>query len=500
MASNSAEPWDAFEQRVNEIFYIGDALGILQWDQEVMMPDEGIEARAKTNSALSSVFHEKITDEDFDSLIDDIDVSSLSSDKQANYREVKRIVERQSKTPEELVKELAAEKAKAVQTWERAKENSDFELFQPNFERLVELQRDLASEIDSTRDPYAVLVEGYEPYLSIDHIDRTLESLRDSLVPLISDISESNVELRAELTDDEFDISSQIELCEKVLSSLGIDWNRSRLDQSAHGFMTGNQFDTRITANFDENDLYDGILTVIHEWGHALYTLNLPSEQFGTPLGLPRDTVIHESQSRLYENHIGRSKGFIEWLLPIIQDYFPAFQEINSQQAYEYANRINPDNPIRISADELTYHLHIIIRYEIERELIRDEIHVSEIPDIWNEKYESYLGLTPTNDAEGCLQDIHWAKGLMGYFPTYSLGSILSAQLYHFMEEDLGSVDSLVEDGEFAAINDWLNDRIHQHGMRYKTDQLIEKATGEPLTSSYFENYVQAKYSELYGL
>ena len=285
-----------------------------------------------------------------------------------------------------------------------------------------------------------------------------------------------------------------------MLELLGYDFDRGRLDTSTHPFTSGNQFDARITTRFDEHDPLGALTSTIHEFGHAYYTLGLPDDDFGTPLGSHRDLSVHESQSRLWENHVGRSAAFWELLLPKLQDAFPQTSNLSPREAYEAANQVHDENLIRVEADELTYHLHIIIRFTIERELISGDLAVDDVPDRWNQLYEEYLGLTPPSDALGCLQDIHWSHGNFGYFPTYSLGSVLAAQLHAAADREIDDLDATIRDGDFEPLGEWLRTNIHQHGRRYETDALVEHATGEPLGADAFTEYVTDKYSALYDL
>lgn len=495
----AADPYNALESRITDIIHAGNAVSVLHWDQQVMMPEGGAPARGKSVSVIQSIVHDMITDDETVALLDQLDPGDLAGDQQAVYREAKRMVDRQARVPSELVEELAETTANAHPNWKAAKEHDEFDRFEDDLVRIVELKREYAAAIDPDRDPYAVLVEDYEPYLDIDVIDHNLETLRDELVPIIDDIRTADTSLDDAAFRGDFDEETQLELARDVLDAMGIDWERSRFDLAPHPFVSGNQFDCRITSRFDDGDLYEGLSSTIHEGGHALYNLNIPQEHFGTPLGLPRDLVVHESQSRLWENRIGRSEPFMRWFLPLAASYFDELNDVDPATAYEYVNRVDPSNPIRVNADEVTYHLHIVVRYELERELIRGEIEVDEIPQVWNDKYETYLGRRPNSDAEGCLQDIHWSNGQIGYFPTYSLGSLLAAQLYDAMADDLGDLPSKIEAGAFDQICAWQTDAVHSHGQRYRTDELIERATGEPLSAAYFTEYIREKYGRLYG-
>jgi len=496
--TNTDETYEEFLQRVERRHNVGAAAGVLRWDQEVMMPEGGTTARSGQLSALSAIGHELLTDEEMAEWIETLRDADLDDERTAVLREVGREYDRATSVPTDLVEEMSAATSEAHPQWTEAKEESEFETFALALERLVELNREYAEHIDPNRPAYEVLFEEYEPYLGLETADRVLTELREGLVPLIEDVRESDVELASPF-DGEYPANDQEELARTVLDELDYDWEHGRLDTAPHPFSTGTQFDARVTTRFDESEPIGALSSTVHEFGHARYTQGLPKEQYGTPLGQSRDLTVHESQSRFWENHVGRSRNFCERLVPLIQDHLPGTEDLSTEALYEAANEVYEDNLIRVEADELTYHLHIVARYEIEREMIGGDLDVQEVPAAWNDTYEEYLGIRPENDAEGCLQDIHWSHGSFGYFPTYSLGSVLAAQIDAAMRDDL-DVDGLVADGEFGPIREWLREEIHQHGARYTTGELIERATGEPLTAEYFLDYVESKYSDLYDL
>jgi carboxypeptidase Taq len=344
-----------------------------------------------------------------------------------------------------------------------------------------------------------VLFEEYEPYLGLDTAERVLERLRDELVPLIDDLRDADADL-ADPFEGTYDPDAQEDLVRAVLDELGYDWDRGRLDTAPHPFSTGTQFDARITTRFDENDPMGGLTAGVHEFGHASYTLGLPDEQYGTPLGSSQGLTVHESQSRLWENHVARTEAFWEQFLPAAKERFPQLEGTTPREAYEAANRIYPGNCIRVEADELTYHMHIILRFEIERDLVAGDLAVEDVPQVWNDTMEDYLGVRPETDREGCLQDIHWSHGTFGYFPTYSLGSVLAAQLYDAAADEIGGLDDRVSEGNVSPLVHWLRENVHQHGQRYTTDDLVREATGEAFTADYFVDYADRKFRSLYGV
>ena len=490
----SSDTYDAFLSHVQQLTYVGDAAGILDWDQQVMMPDGATPARAKQKSALSSLRHDLLTDDDLADYLDTLEGSDLDSEQEAVVREIRRQHERAVRVPEELVQQISEASSNALPVWEQAKAEDDFSQFEDALAELVELKREYAEAIDPDRDPYEVLFEEYEPYLGIDTAERVLERLGAELPPLIDAVGDSDVTV-ADPFDGEYSEQSQEALVRDALDLLGYDWEHGRLDTSSHPFTSGTQFDARITTRFSPDDPMDALGSTIHEFGHAAYVLGLPKDAYGTPLGEDRDLTVLESQSRLWENHVARTEPFWELLAPAVEQRLGV--DASPRALYESASEVYDDNLIRVEADELTYHMHILVRFEIERDLIRGDLDVSDVPQVWNDKYEEYLGVRPDTDAEGCLQDIHWCHGAFGYFPTYTLGSVLAAQLDAAVREEL-ALDEQIRAGEFDPLREWLREHIHHHGSRYTTPELIHEATGEEFTADYFLEYVDGKYRSLY--
>jgi carboxypeptidase Taq len=493
--TETGETYEQLLEHVRQLHYVGDAGSVLQWDQQVMMPSGGTPARAKQSSALSTLHHDLLTDDRLGEWLDELDDADLAPEQAAVVREVRRDHERAVRVPSDLVERISEASSNALPVWEEAKAEDDFELFADTLEEMVELRREYAAAIDPDRDPYEVLFEEYEPYLGIETAEQVLTRLREELVPLIDDIADSDVTL-ADPFEGTYDDDTQHALVEDALDTLGYDWDHGRLDTAPHPFSTGTQFDARVTTRFKPTDPMDAVGSTIHEFGHATYTLGLPQEQYGTPLGDNRDLSVHESQSRFWENHVGRSRPFWELFTETANDHLRT--DAAPREFYEAANTVHPDNLIRVEADELTYHMHIVLRFEIERDLIRGDLAVEDVPQVWNEKMDEYLGVRPDTDAEGCLQDIHWTNGAIGYFPTYTLGSVLAAQLDHQLRADVGDVDGLVREGDFGDVHEWLTQNVHRHGARYETDDLVREATGESFRADYFLEYADAKYRDLY--
>ena len=499
-SASAPDAYEALLDRVQRWNAVGSASGVLGWDQQVMMPEGGTPARSKQLSALSSVHHDMVTADETGELLDELDDADLTEEQAAVVREVRREYERADAVPVELVEEISETGSEALQAWEEAKAEDDFDEFAPYLEKHVELKREYAEHIDPDRDPYEVLFEEFEPCLSMERAESILAELREALVPMIEDIRESDVELAVDTFEGTFPEDEQEALSRDALELVGYDFDRGRLDVSSHPFTSGNQFDCRVTTRFDETDPLGAVGSTVHEFGHAQYNLGLPQEHFGTPLGTSRDLSVHESQSRLWENHVGRSEAFWREFLPVFQEHFPQTEEATVRDAYEAFNQVYEDNLIRVEADELTYHLHIVIRFEIERDLVRGDLDVEDVPGVWNDKYEEYLGIRPDTDSEGCLQDIHWSHGNFGYFPTYSLGSVMAAQLFEAAEAEIDDLDAKIAEGEFDDLHDWLGENVHRHGSRYETNELVKRATGEDFSADAFLDYVDEKYGELYGI
>ncbi|UWG46911.1 Zn-dependent carboxypeptidase, M32 family [Halanaeroarchaeum sp. HSR-CO] len=499
MPDDPPAAYDELLDRYERIVNVGNARGLLSWDQQVMMPEGGTPARSKQLSTLSSLSHDLLTDDRVGELLDDLEDADLTVEQAGAVREIRREYRRETRVPRDLVERISEAASEALPVWESARAEDDWDAFAPALEDLIELKREYAAHIDPDRDPYAVLFEDYEPYLGLETAERILGQLAAELPPLIDDIRESDVDLPRPFAG-EFDPATQEDLARDVLDALGYDWERGRLDTSTHPFSMGTQFDARVTTRFSPDDPLDSLYSTIHEFGHARYTLGLPQDQYGTPLGQPRDMTVHESQSRLWENHVGRSRAFWAHFLPALVDRFPDLAGVDVDDLYAAANRVDPDNVIRVEADELTYHMHIVLRFEIERDLIAGNLAVEDVPQVWNDKMAEYLGVRPETDSEGALQDIHWSHGNFGYFPTYSMGSVLSAQLYAAADEAIDDLDEHLAAGEFEPLGDWLTTQVHRHGSRMTTDDLVKSATGESYAADHFLAYVTEKYGELYDL
>ena len=493
---------DAYENlrdRYERISALGDARTVLVWDQQTKMPEGGTPARSKQLSTLSSIRHEQLTDPELGELLDELDGADLDPEREAVVRAIRYDHERAAAVPSELVEKLTRAGSDAQETWQQAKADDDFGQFAPTLEELRELRIERARQIDPEKPPYEVLYEDGEPHIPFSTVERVFDTLRSELSDLLAEIRESEVEL-ADPFEGEFDTKTQAKLSEDVLDMLGYEWTHGRLDPSPHPITLGNPYDCRVTTRYDESNPLGALTSTVHEFGHATYQLGLPREHYGSPLAeAPTSRGVSESQSRFWENHVARTEPFCELLIEPLEDRFPRLEGTNSREVYEAINRVYTDNVIRTQSDELTYHFHIMFRSEIERAYVGGEIDVEEIPQVWNEKIDEYLGVTPDTESEGPLQDIHWTLWFGG-FEGYTLGSVLAAQFDAALRDDIDDVDGKIRRGEFEPLREWLTENVHSHGKRYTADELVEVATGEPLTAEYFVEYAREKFSELYGL
>jgi len=491
---------DAYEkllEREQKISNIGYARMHLSWDQQVMMPEGGAPARARQLSTLSSLSHELLVDDDVAEWLEALEDADLTEEQAANVREIRRGYERSADVPTELVEEITQVGSENQKIWREAKAEDDFEAFAPRLETVRDLGSERAEYVDPDTPPYEVMYEDAQPYVDLETMDRIFERLREAVPELVAEIRAADADL-ADPFEGEYDEDVQEDVCREALEFLGYDWDRGRLDTAPHPFMSGTQFDARVTTRFQREDPMDALTATIHEFGHATYQLGLRQDAYATPLGQPRGSGVHESQSRFWENHVGRTEAFWDAFAPTMNEHFEDV-DASAREYYEAANQIYPENLIRVEADELTYHMHIILRCEIGRAFVEGEIEVEEIPDLWNEKMDEYLGVTPDTDAEGALQDIHWTSRFAA-FHGYTLGSVLAAQLDAAIRDEIGDLEPLIREGEFEPIHEWLTENVHQHGQRYETPELIEKATGEPLTADYFLEYAEDKFGDLYGI
>lgn len=493
---------EIYEEFYAKLSDLKQTKALLSWDERVTMPNGAVEERSQTQATISSLIHEKLTSDKMKNYIEKLNKESTKSDlnpeQKANVREATREFERAYKVPDELVEEISETVSLSRSAWVKAKEKDDFQEFLPWLEKLLDLEKEAAEHIGYENEPYDAFLDEHEPGMVTKKLEEIFNSLRENLIPIVEKIIQTNDEPSNIFEGKDFSPEKQEALSKELANNLEFNFKQGRLDTSEHPFTVGMRKDARITNRYNQKNLHS-IFSAIHETGHALYNQNIPSDIAKKPIGKPPSTSYSESQSRLWENQIGRSKPFIEYIYPKIKNRFPQLKNIKPLEFYRSINRVKP-TPIRVNADEATYNLHILLRFEIEIGIFRDEIEPEEIPQIWQEKMDKYLGLRPESPAEGVLQDVHWSVGQFGYFPSYTLGNLYSAQIFETVKDQFQDLEEKIKNGNFKPIKDWLTQNIYQHGRKYRAGKLTKKVTGEKLNEKYFINYLKDRYYPIYGL
>ena len=494
--------YERLKDRLAMISDLRSTKSLLFWDQQTYMPKEGVAGRAEQVATLSRLAHEMLTDDETKRLLDASGEPDPSSEEGALLRRALRDYERATKLPAELVAETSRVTSLAEPAWVRAREESDWSLFAPYLEKVLALKREAAEALGYEDHPYDALLNAYEPGAKKARLEVMFEELKEGVLPLIRTVvAKGNEKDRAAPLKGAFGEAGQEEFGRKVISAFGYDWERGRQDRSVHPFcMNFGPGDVRITTRFDGGWLAPALFGTMHEAGHALYEQGVDSDYARTPLGSGTSMGVHESQSRLWENLIGRSRTFWSHYYPKLREVFPeVLGSVDSEEFYRAINVLEPSE-IRVEADEVTYNLHILLRFELEVALIEGSLSVADLPAAWNAKMEEYLGVVPKNDSAGVLQDIHWADGLFGYFPTYAIGNILSVQFFDAALKAHPEIPEEIRSGRFSTLLDWLRENVHRHGSRYYPHELVERATGYPLDTAPYLRYLEDKFGELYVL
>ena len=471
-------------------------LALLSWDEQVNLPLSAAQNRADQTAAIAKVTHEKNTDPKYVELLQKLQNSKLNDDEAVIVRETWREVERALKVPESLVHAISQTESRSYATWVEARRKNSFAVVRPVLEELFELKKAYGECIRGERPIYDAFLDLYEPALTAVAAEKLFTPLGSALSELLRKIVATG---RNGITKPPFTAElpkqKQRELCVEVASLMGFDFHRGRLDETVHPFCSEISFDDiRMTTRYFDNDLCPALFGTMHEAGHALYELGYLPEWRATPLAEFCSMGIHESQSRLWENMVGRSSGFLKFLYPKVVERFPdAMKGVGYEKFYSYVNRVGP-SLTRVEADEVSYGLHVIIRFELERALFADEVRFDDLPQLWSEKYKKYLGVQPEDELQGVLQDVHWYIGGFGYFPTYLLGSAYAAQLYAAAAREIPGLADQVARGELLELRTWLKKKIHVHGRRYNAHELIEHATGESPKVDYYLSYLTKKY------
>jgi carboxypeptidase Taq len=491
--------YEAYRERMRRLADVKAALALMQWDQETYLPAKGAGFRAQQIATLAEMAHKMATSDKLGAMLDSLEESSIPDETERKNISLNRLdFEKQKKYPASFVRKMSEAVSRSFNSWNQAKKENRFSLFEKDLAQLVELKKEETQLLGYSGHPYDSLMDEFEKGSTVKLVDRIFSNMRPKLQELLEKILGKKTPEDAFLYKS-FDKKKQWDYGIQVIGSLGFDFEAGRQDLSSHPFSTSfNKYDVRITTRIDESDFTSMLFSCIHETGHALYEQGLPESEYGLPSGEYASLGIHESQSRLWENHVGRSRAFWKFQYPLAQEKFPdAFKNVREEDFYKAVNKIKPSF-IRTESDELTYHFHVMIRYEIEKMLISGELKTQDIPECWNEQYRKYLGVEVPSDKMGCLQDVHWSHGSFGYFPTYSLGSFYAAQFFASASKADPFLAEKMETGNTEELLQWLRQRIHASGRLFTSEDICERATGETLNVQYFLDYMLDKYQKIY--
>ncbi len=478
---------------------------VLGWDERTYMPIAAGEYRAEQITYLSGRIHKRRTDERVNDWLKQLEESDLATDPHSDsgtvIREMRRNFDKQVKLPQELVEQLTRAAVLGQQVWVEARKNDNYASFEPTLKRMFALQREKADALGYKDSPYDALLDEYEPDETAANVTQVLAALRKELVPLVQAIGASHKKAPIEVLRRDYPAALQATFGKQTAAKLGFNFDRGRLDVTHHPFCSGmGPHDCRITTRYDEKFFPSAFFGILHEAGHGMYDQGLRPDQFGLPTGHYLSLGIHESQSRMWENLVGRSRSFWEYCFPHAKIAFGAsLEDVKLDDFYFAINDVRP-SLIRVEADEATYNLHIIVRFELEQALIKGDLTTADLPGAWNDRYREYLGITPPSDADGVLQDIHWSAGLVGYFPTYALGNLYASQFFAKADKELGGLDAQFARGEFHGLLSWLRRNIHERGMCYSEGELVQKVTGEPLSHEYLMQHLRSKFGKLFAV
>ena len=501
MTKKTRGAYEEFLGLIRQIYDLGQATSVIGWDQHTNLPPKAAPMRAAQLATLTGIVHDWMVAPRLHELLGTLEAAAgeLDADATVNVREIRRLVNRARKIPRDLVTEITKTESLSQQHWVAARQKSDFAHFAPWLEKILALKLQEAEALGYEKTPYNALLDAFEPQTTADEIAGVFEALRPRLVEIVRAIGDSGVTPKREYVRRAFPIDRQREFGLWIIRRLGFDMQAGRVDTSPHPFTSGDIFDVRLTTRYDERFLPMSLFGLIHEAGHGMYDQGLDPEHQSTPRAMAVSSGIHESQSRMWENLVARSLPFWQFAFPYFQAFFPdQTGDMKLEEWYAAVNDVRP-SLIRVEADEVTYNLHIILRFEIERALVEKRISVSDLPGVWNEKMQEYLGVTPPNDGEGVLQDIHWSMGLFGYFPSYALGNLYAAQFFACAREAIPELIDRIGAGDFAPLKSWLNHKIHRRGRTYRAPELVQEVTGKPLSADYLIDHLRGKFGPLYG-
>ncbi len=477
------------------------ASAVLQWDQETMMPNGGAGGRGQVLSTLTGLKHDLLTSSRFGDAIEA--AAEVAGDDElaaAQVREARRRRDHAVRIPSELAQKLAQAESTGLVAWQKARKADDFKLFRDELGLLIDLVKEKADALTDDGDPYDSMLDLFDPGCKSEELTPMFAELRAELAPLVKAVADCGKVVDESPAQGEFAWQAQLEFGRYVAKQMGFDFEHGRIDLAAHPFCTSFYAkDVRLTWRYQEDDFRPALFGIMHEAGHGLYEQGLPAALQGTPAGDAVGMGVHESQSRMWENLVGRSKEFWQWAMPEFVRMFPQKEGLQIEQLFPALHTVKP-TLIRVEADEATYNLHIAARYEIEKAIFAGSVTVDELPELWNQTYEELLGIRPESDANGVLQDIHWSMGAFGYFPSYTLGNLINSQLFEAALRDLPDMREQFARGEFQPLLQWLRDKVHAHGSVYQSSDLVKQATGEPMQSSAFLRYIQEVTNEVYGI
>ena len=486
-------------ERMAEIADLGAVFGLMFWDQNTMMPPRGAPARGDQLATLTRVMHARTTDPELGGLLDALEPGAAGQDPDGiparTVRWVRHDFEKSVRVPAELAADLSRAKALGQQAWEEARAANDFSRFRDALARHIELRHRYVACFDGFEHPYDALLDDFEPGLTTGELRPLLARLRDALVPLVAATGDPDQPRNDGIFAGPWEVDVQRAAVTRIAEAVGFDPDAWRLDPSLHPFASAlSTSDIRLTTKYDVNDFGMTLYSVLHEFGHGLYEAQLDPALYRTTLGEPVSLGLHESQSRLWENVVGRSRPFCGWVLPMLREGLgPGIPgDVDADAFYRAVNSVQR-SLIRVDADETTYNLHIILRFELELALIEGTLAVGDLPAAWDEGMHRLLGVEVPDAAQGVLQDVHWGAGLFGYFPTYTLGNLIAAQLWTRLSEDLPEIDAQLASGELAPLRDWLREHIHRHGRKFPPRELLLRATGDTLRPEPFLDYLRAK-------
>lgn len=480
---------------------LNNASAVLGWDQEVYMPPKGAAFRGQQLATLASMAHEIATGPRMGRLLADLSqADDLNDIQRANVHRSLDDYEKNSKLPSDFVESLSRQTSECFNAWLEARKLNDFKIFEPSLAKMVALKREQAKLYGYEAHPYDALLDEYEKGMTVATLDKVFDGIKKELPPILDRIK-SATQVNDDFFYRHYPKGAQWDFSMDVLRKMGYDLDAGRQDISEHPFTTSfAPTDVRVTTRVSEDNFASLLWSSIHEGGHALYEQGLPESEYGLPLGAAASLGIHESQSRLWENCVGRGQQFWNHFFPMLRGYFPGqLGDVTASDFFKACNKVEPSF-IRTEADEVTYHFHVLIRYELEKAILEGSLEVKDLPAAWNERYNKYLGIMPPDYVRGVIQDVHWSHGMFGYFPTYTLGSFYGVQFFAKAKQEIPGLELQIEQGEFANLLSWLRGKVHRHGRRYTSEELCNQITGEGLNFNYFKNYIQDKYAKVYNI